>query len=269
MKNKSNEQPRIKWSENIAAVVRIVAVVALPLLDLPTASAQSVQPIYSFPQRPSFPYGGLVKGLDGNFYGTTFEGGHGGTGAIFKVTTNGVLSMIYSFSTPLGTFDDAVTNTDGAQPEGSLALGPDGNFYGTTTTGGALALGTVFKVTTNGVLTTLHSFGNYFDGATPEAGLTLGKDGNSWGSVTSAVALVTYSGPPVISSDAWSASGGVVLNCHGQTNAATQLWATTDLAVPADWTPIFTNSVTSASGAWQFTDTNIQSQQRYYRLSTP
>ena len=47
---------------------------------------------------------------------------------------------------------------DGNSPQAQLLQGSDGNFYGTTTYGGASGCGTVFQVTPAGVLTTLVSF---------------------------------------------------------------------------------------------------------------
>jgi uncharacterized repeat protein (TIGR03803 family) len=117
----------------------------------------------------------LTLGPDGNFYGTTYEGGNEGDnsyGTVFKVTTNGVLTTLVSFN-----------GNNGYWPLAGLTLGNDGNFYGTTYTGGSgsLGAGTVFKVTTNGVLTTLASF-NGTNGSGPCAALTLGSDGNFYGS---------------------------------------------------------------------------------------
>src|SRR3954470_9419273 len=59
---------------------------------------------------------------------------------------------------------------------GNLVEGPDGNFYGTTTHGGPLGNGTVFRVTPAGVLTTLVA-----DQANPAAGLVVGNDGLLYG----------------------------------------------------------------------------------------
>ena len=91
----------------------------------------------------------LVQGSDGDFYGTTTDGGTGGTatgggGTVFRMTPAGVLTTLVSFN-----------GANGNSPQDPLVQGSDGNFYGTTTYGGANGRGTVFQVTTNGVLTTL------------------------------------------------------------------------------------------------------------------
>lgn len=123
----------------------------------------------------SSPAGTLTQGSDGNFYGTTSNGGTNGDGAVFKTSTNGALLWSFSFNV-----------TNGANPQAGLARGNDGNFYGTTAGGGANGAGTLFKITTNGLLTTLYSFGGLAnatnsDGAAPRAALVLGSDGNFYG----------------------------------------------------------------------------------------
>lgn len=130
-------------------------------------------PLYSFTgtNDGADPYAGLVQGTDGSLYGTTFYGGSNGYGAVFKLTTNGTFSPLYSFT---GTFD-------GANPYAGLVQGTDGSFYGTTYNEGSNGYGTVFKFATNGVLTTLVSFGNT-NGASPYAGLVQGADGSFYGS---------------------------------------------------------------------------------------
>jgi uncharacterized repeat protein (TIGR03803 family) len=124
--------------------------------------------------------GSLVRGSDGNFYGTTIGGGANNQGTVFKVTPAGELSTLYSFC--------AQTNcTDGYAPEAELVPGNDGNFYGTTSGGGGfLYYGTVFKITPAGALTTLHSFQGYpTDGDLPIAPLVQGSDGNFYGTTSS------------------------------------------------------------------------------------
>ena len=74
--------------------------------------------------------------------------------------------------------------TDGSAPYAGLVLGRDGNFYGTTESGGANGEGTVFKITPRGALTTVHSF-NIYDGANPYAALVQATDGNFYGTTES------------------------------------------------------------------------------------
>ena len=115
----------------------------------------------------------LVQGTDGNFYGTTGNGGANNAGTVFKVSSTGTFSLVYSFSS---------AGPDGQYPQVGLVQGTDGNFYGTTPQVGANGFGTVFKVSPTGTFTLLHSFvGGAADGDTPYAGLILGTDGNFYG----------------------------------------------------------------------------------------
>ncbi len=70
---------------------------------------------------------------------------------------------------------------DGAAPEGTLVQGHDGNFYGTTSDVGFSGQGTVFKLTSSGTLTILHSFTGLSDGGVPRSGLIQASDGNFYG----------------------------------------------------------------------------------------
>lgn len=116
----------------------------------------------------------LVQGSDGNFYGTTNDGGTHGLGTVFKMTPAGALTTLYSFGSNAG---------DGAGPS-PLVLGNDGNFYGTTQ-GNAQNVGTFFQVTTSGTLTTVYSFTfANLEGASPQ-GLIKGSDGNFYGMTNS------------------------------------------------------------------------------------
>jgi uncharacterized repeat protein (TIGR03803 family) len=117
-----------------------------------------------------FPLAGLVQGRDGNFYGTTDYGGVNDAGTVFKISPQGGFTELYQ----MGDVD-----TDGT-PDGRLAQGTDGNFYGTTTDGGTNFYGSVYKITPTGTLTTIYQF-NGHDGDSPYAGLVLGSDGNFYG----------------------------------------------------------------------------------------
>ncbi len=134
------------------------------------------------------PQGQLLLGNDGYFYGTTYYGSTNlsdafGHGSIFRVTTNGILTSLASFDIG-GVILSLWTNSNGGYPTAGLTKGNDGRFYGTTYDGGLNGYGTVFSVTTNGVLTSLGSFSMTPDGGNPYAGLTLGNDGNLYGSTT-------------------------------------------------------------------------------------
>jgi uncharacterized repeat protein (TIGR03803 family) len=83
-----------------------------------------------------FPSAGLVQGSDGNFYGTTIQGGAYGNGTVFRISPSGGLTNLYSFGT---------VSNDGFYASAGLVQGSDGNFYGTTTFGGIDNNGTVFK----------------------------------------------------------------------------------------------------------------------------
>jgi uncharacterized repeat protein (TIGR03803 family) len=115
------------------------------------------------------PYGGLVLGRDGYFYGTTYEGGTYGDGTIFKMSSGGAMVILVHFN-----------GQNGSLPVAGLMQAADGNFYGTTLTGGAYGDGTVFKMASTGVFTTLVSF-NGANGADPSAVLIQGSDGYLYG----------------------------------------------------------------------------------------
>jgi uncharacterized repeat protein (TIGR03803 family) len=120
------------------------------------------------------PRGTLVTGSDGNYYGLTSGGGTKGFGTFFKITSTGVKTTLYSF---------AGAPSDGLEPTGTLIIGKDGNYYGTTGGGGSGSNGTMFMITPAGVETVLHAFNGYAtnDGAELSAGLTFGADGYLYG----------------------------------------------------------------------------------------
>lgn len=119
----------------------------------------------------SEPYGGLTLGTDGNFYGTAFGGGKFGYGTVFQITPGGSLKVFYNFT----------GGSDGSNPQAPPIPGTDGNFYGTTKTGGTnVYYGTVYKITPSGTLTTLYSF-DVTHGYYPVAPLVQGTDGNFYG----------------------------------------------------------------------------------------
>jgi uncharacterized repeat protein (TIGR03803 family) len=139
--------------------------------------------LYSFDAQGFNIYAGLVQGLDGSFYGTAFQGGTNGAGTVYQLTTNGTFSALYCFT----------GGNDGADPYAGLIQTADGSFYGTTFYGGSNALGTVFKLATNGALVAAISF-NGTNGAYPYAGLVQAADGNLYGTTESGGAYTNESG---------------------------------------------------------------------------
>src|SRR5437762_3189326 len=114
--------------------------------------------------------GSLIEGPDGNFYGTTANGGPLRSGTVFRVTPFGIVTSLVSLDgSSLGAFGVA-----------GLTLGPEGNLYGITSFGGTANRGTIFKMTPGGSLTTLHSF-QETEGSGRQARLALGPDRNLYG----------------------------------------------------------------------------------------
>jgi uncharacterized repeat protein (TIGR03803 family) len=147
--------------------------------------AGTLTTLYNFCAQPNCsdganPYGALVQGSDGNFYGTAQYGGDlqcdntgFGCGTIFKITAGGEFTLLHTFS-----------GADGAAPMAALVQGRDGNFYGTASGGGTHNSGTIFKITSDGVLTTLYNFCAQpicADGSIPETPLLQASDGNFYG----------------------------------------------------------------------------------------
>ena len=146
--------------------------------------------LYSFCSQSNCPDGanplaGLIQALDGNFYGTTSAGGTKGAGTVFELSLGGngtwTETVLYSFC-----YQGFPCN-DGINPYAGVVQGTDGNFYGTTSTGGLWGGGTVFQLIPGGTLNTLYSFcaqgdGNCTDGDFPTAALVQSAiDGNFYG----------------------------------------------------------------------------------------
>ncbi len=129
------------------------------------------------------PDAGLIADAAGNLYGTTEFGGGSigcrstignGCGTVFKLTPSGTETVLYSFT----------GGGDGAEPFAGLIADAAGNFYGTTSQGGASNDGTVFKLTPSGTETVLHSFTDGSDGGFPLAGLITDAAGNLYGTTS-------------------------------------------------------------------------------------
>jgi len=142
------------------------------------ASAQIFETLVDFNGGNGLEPLSLVQGADGDLYGTTIDGGDydgckPGCGTVFKVSREGVLTTLYFFCAYPGCYD-------GDLPFAGLVLATDGNFYGTTFGGWNFYDDTVFRVTPQGTLTTLHVFTGP-EGYGPEAGLVQAVDNSFYG----------------------------------------------------------------------------------------
>jgi uncharacterized repeat protein (TIGR03803 family) len=153
---------------------------ALLLMAAHPAHAQTETVLYSFGSQSgdgASPYDTPIMDKEGNLYGTTLTGGTVNWGTVFKVTSSGEESVLYSFGSQSG---------DGDQPYAGLVMDKKGNLYGTTAGNGAHGAGTVFKATPSGEESVFYSFGSKFpDGYEPYAGLIIDKKGNLYGTTVS------------------------------------------------------------------------------------
>jgi len=104
--------------------------------------------LHSFDYAEGSPPTGLVPASDGNFYGTSSSGGASGLGTVFRLRPSGTVDVLFSFSS---------LNGGGYSPR-PLIQASDGNFYGTTYSGGAPSArcgggcGTVFEIAGSDIL---------------------------------------------------------------------------------------------------------------------
>lgn len=121
------------------------------------------------------PVAGVTVDANGTLYGTTFGGGSGLWGTVFKLAAakNGSVkeSILYNFS----------GGNDGGNPYAAPILDSKGNLYGTTLNRGAGGQGLVYKLSRKGVETVLHAFTGGDDGAFPYSALTMDNDGFLYG----------------------------------------------------------------------------------------
>jgi len=113
-----------------------------------------------------------ILASDGNFYGTTDDGGDG-SGVIYKYSpSSGAMSTILTFSS-----DQSM----GYIIQAPLVQAADGSLYGTAQSGGPSGCGTIFQITTSGTLLQLYSFPCGAGGSVPGGPLIQASDGNLYG----------------------------------------------------------------------------------------
>jgi uncharacterized repeat protein (TIGR03803 family) len=160
------------------AAARADAQVFSPLYDFPSGGGNGNQPYMMV----------LTQATDGNFYGITRFGGvaggpYGGYGTAYKITPSGSFTLLYDFC-------QQADCADGSYPYGGVVQASDGNFYGTTYSGGTYNAGTIFRLTANGVLTTLYNFCWYpntcstYSGGAAEGPLMQASNGDLYGTTS-------------------------------------------------------------------------------------
>lgn len=120
-----------------------------------------------------------IQGVDGNLYGTTYEGGlHGGfyrNGTAFSLTPDGTFTKLHDFSA-----------VGGGNPTGLIQVA-DGSFYGAALSGGSGQSGTIFHMNSSGAASRVYTFCPQIfpcpDGAAPSS-LIQGIDGNFYGTAS-------------------------------------------------------------------------------------
>ena len=157
----------------LALAMQLLWTVVLVLPAFGAHAGVVLTTLYSFTgtNDGEYPGAALVQASDGSLYGTTRGGGTYGGGTVFRISTNGTLTTLYSFT----------SGDDGGIPVAALVQGTDGNLYGTADDFGQYGLGTIFQIGTDGTLTTLYSFPGGDDGGHPWGGLVQGADGNLYG----------------------------------------------------------------------------------------
>jgi uncharacterized repeat protein (TIGR03803 family) len=120
-------------------------------------------------------FGGLVQGRDHALYGTTYFGGTNSTGTVFKLTLDGVFTKLYEFGR-------SNSSSEPKFPYSGLVqgIGTDTNLYGTTRLGGASNKGVIYRISTAGDFSVIHSFDGD-DGEEPQGRLVVGSDGKLYG----------------------------------------------------------------------------------------
>ena len=122
-----------------------------------------------------YPQSDLIQATDGNFYGTTEQGGTDNIGTFFQVTQAGVYTVLYNFT----------GGTDGSRPLRGVVQGTDGYFYGVCNEGGTYQGGAIYRIGVSGTTTTLTSLYNFApqggDGSNALGDLVQASDGNFYG----------------------------------------------------------------------------------------
>ncbi len=141
------------------------------IFEVTTSGVETVLYAFNGGIDASAPNGPLVEDSAGNWYGSSYYGGTGGYGTIFKLSSTNVESILHDFSF-------CSVCTDGFYPITYLIIDSSDNLYGIAAEGGTNNEGTVFSITTTGVETTIYNQNGL---AGLGWGLALDKSGNLYG----------------------------------------------------------------------------------------
>ncbi|MES2661051.1 MAG: choice-of-anchor tandem repeat GloVer-containing protein [Verrucomicrobiota bacterium] len=180
----------------------------------------------------SSPRGTLVLSGDNHFYGTTEYGGGNNSGTVFRITPDGTLTTLAEFN-PTG------TSHKGFYPQAGVALGNDGNIYGTTLRGGENGYGTIFKMTADGTLTTIRDCNSDSD-AYPRSSIIAAADGNLYGTTNgpdgTVFRLILPGSPTVVVSRIAKGNDSALVEAHvnarGAITAVSLEYGTDNLEFP-------------------------------------
>ena len=150
----------------------LLAMVVLALSSAAALRGQTYEVFHQFgPDGPIGP-NDLIRDPDGNFYGTSVVGGTTNDGTVFRMDGGGVVTTLYEFT----------GGADGQLPSTGLLRASNGDLYGTTEYAGSATChcGTIFRIDSNGIFTTVHTFEGT-DGGNPNTDLVEPQPGDIWG----------------------------------------------------------------------------------------
>jgi hypothetical protein len=155
--------------------IRNVILWLFVILTIPSISAIGVQPVveevYAFDPDIRYPSGGIVQGVDGDFYGLTLRGGNSGPPAAFKISSGGKLTVLARLDK---VYPSLTLTTQG------FIQGADGNFYWSLYTSTNTAF--IMKMTPNGLVTQFAALPD--QSGAPNGRLLQAKDGNLYVATT-------------------------------------------------------------------------------------